>query len=323
MPVAAFPFLFVAGLQHVWPDRSSICHAAPGDHRLPLASRKRPLIAFPRCAGAKGTHSVPHAPSSSGRDSPSQPLRDQRSNREAIAPDGRPARRSASLVGMKAGTERRDRMDVAATRAHLAFALLRCIGPWRRCQTSPESRVSPACTVQSLCLSEGSTPDALSQVDDLVTARIRLHKGDTLFRAVSVSSRSMRSSLAPQDDLADEDGRDQVSGYHMSGESSHRRHRRDRYACQRWRSKTPSVRTAVRQAGVVSGASTCASSTTSTGCCRGRSSRSARSMPAGDDARGAAACGFLSDLADRYHARAIRRPSSAPETREEIGSYLS
>jgi CRP/FNR family transcriptional regulator, anaerobic regulatory protein len=75
------------------------------------------------------------------------------------------------------------------------------------------------CSVRDQCLSEGLDPIMARRVDDLVSTRIRLSKGDTLYRTgapftalYAIHSGSLKSVL-----LA-EDGRDQVMGYHMPGE---------------------------------------------------------------------------------------------------------
>ena len=41
----------------------------------------------------------------------------------------------------------------------------------------------PACRLHDLCLAEGLDAECTRQLNDLVTARIRLLKGDALFRA--------------------------------------------------------------------------------------------------------------------------------------------
>ena len=76
-----------------------------------------------------------------------------------------------------------------------------------------------ACQMRELCLSEGLDAATAKRVDELVTSRIRLRKGDTLYRAgapftavYAIRSGSLKTVL-----LA-EDGRDQVAGYHMPGE---------------------------------------------------------------------------------------------------------
>src|SRR6185312_10387773 len=60
---------------------------------------------------------------------------------------------------------------------------------------------------------------AMAHIDELVTARIRLRKGETLFRAGDrfTSLYAIRSGSCKTVSLT-EDGHDQVSGYHMSGE---------------------------------------------------------------------------------------------------------
>jgi CRP/FNR family transcriptional regulator len=77
----------------------------------------------------------------------------------------------------------------------------------------------PACQVRGKCLSDGLDAAAAQRADEIVTTRLRLRKGDTLYRAgaaftalYSIRSGSLKTVL-----LA-EDGRDQVAGYHMPGE---------------------------------------------------------------------------------------------------------
>jgi CRP/FNR family transcriptional regulator len=75
------------------------------------------------------------------------------------------------------------------------------------------------CSVREQCLSGGLDPITARRIDELITKRIRLRKGDTLYRAgagftalYAIHSGSLKTVL-----LA-EDGRDQVAGYHMPGE---------------------------------------------------------------------------------------------------------
>ena len=77
----------------------------------------------------------------------------------------------------------------------------------------------PTCRLQDLCLAEGLDPGARLQFDELATARIRLRKGDTLFRNGDrfTSLYAIRSGSCKTVSLS-EDGHDQVAGYHMSGE---------------------------------------------------------------------------------------------------------
>ena len=77
----------------------------------------------------------------------------------------------------------------------------------------------PACKLQDLCVAEGLDAQTLVQIDELVSARIRLRKGETLFRAGDrfTSLYAIRSGSCKTVSLS-EDGNDQVAGYHMSGE---------------------------------------------------------------------------------------------------------
>ena len=77
----------------------------------------------------------------------------------------------------------------------------------------------PTCRLHDFCLAEGLDADCARQLNDLVTARIRMRKGDTLFRAGDrfTSLYAIRSGSCKTVSLS-EDGHDQVAGYHMSGE---------------------------------------------------------------------------------------------------------
>jgi CRP/FNR family transcriptional regulator len=75
------------------------------------------------------------------------------------------------------------------------------------------------CSLRELCLPVGLDPDDLKQVDALVNHRIKLKKGDSLYRAgepfgslFAIRLGSLKTTV-----LA-EDGREQVSGYHMLGD---------------------------------------------------------------------------------------------------------
>jgi CRP/FNR family transcriptional regulator len=76
-----------------------------------------------------------------------------------------------------------------------------------------------SCSLHDLCLSEGLDAEAMKQVDDLVAARTRLHKGDTLFRAGDrfTALYAIRSGSCKTISLT-VDGVSQVAGYHMSGD---------------------------------------------------------------------------------------------------------
>ena len=75
------------------------------------------------------------------------------------------------------------------------------------------------CKLKERCLAEGLDAEAMKRIDGLVTARIRLRKGETLFRAGDrfTSLYVIRSGSCKTVSLSD-DGRDQIVGYHMSGD---------------------------------------------------------------------------------------------------------
>ena len=77
----------------------------------------------------------------------------------------------------------------------------------------------PTCKVHDFCLSEGLDAEALRQIDQFVTSRNHLQKGETLFHIGDhfTSLYAIRSGSCKTVSLS-EDGYDQVSGYHMSGE---------------------------------------------------------------------------------------------------------
>src|ERR1700693_3504922 len=74
-------------------------------------------------------------------------------------------------------------------------------------------------TVRELCLPIGLDHDALRQLDDLVTNRVRLKKGEVLYRAGDsfTALYAIRTGSCKTTVLA-EDGREQVAGYHMLGD---------------------------------------------------------------------------------------------------------
>jgi CRP/FNR family transcriptional regulator, anaerobic regulatory protein len=77
----------------------------------------------------------------------------------------------------------------------------------------------PACKLPEFCLAEGLDAQTLRQIEALMNSRIRLRKGETLFRAGDrfTSLYAIRSGSC-KTVLLTEDGHDQVAGYHMSGE---------------------------------------------------------------------------------------------------------
>jgi CRP/FNR family transcriptional regulator, anaerobic regulatory protein len=75
------------------------------------------------------------------------------------------------------------------------------------------------CSMRELCLPLGLGQDALQQLDELVTKRVRLKKGELLYRAGDsfTALYAIRTGSCKTTVLA-EDGREQVAGYHMLGD---------------------------------------------------------------------------------------------------------
>ncbi len=75
------------------------------------------------------------------------------------------------------------------------------------------------CNLRELCLPYGLNLDELERLDDLISTRRRIKKGDHLYRAGEAfdSIYAIRSGFFKTDVLL-EDGRDQVTGFQMAGE---------------------------------------------------------------------------------------------------------
>jgi CRP/FNR family transcriptional regulator len=75
------------------------------------------------------------------------------------------------------------------------------------------------CSMRELCLPFGLDPQAMHQLDAAVTDRIRLKKGDKLYRAGEsfAALYAIRIGSCKTTVLA-EDGREQITGYHMPGD---------------------------------------------------------------------------------------------------------
>ena len=75
------------------------------------------------------------------------------------------------------------------------------------------------CSIRELCLPMGLGAGELAQVDALLQSRVKLRKGETLYRAGEKFSTlyAIRIGSLKTTVLA-EDGREQVSGYHMLGD---------------------------------------------------------------------------------------------------------
>jgi len=75
------------------------------------------------------------------------------------------------------------------------------------------------CNLRELCLPFGLSHEELERLDDLVSTRRRVKRGDHLYRAGEAfdSIYAIRSGFFKTDVLL-EDGRDQVTGFQMAGE---------------------------------------------------------------------------------------------------------
>ena len=75
------------------------------------------------------------------------------------------------------------------------------------------------CSMRELCLPVGLAPDEMKQVDALIGHRIKLKKGDALYRAGDAFNALYAVRLGSlKTTVLAEDGREQVSGYHMLGD---------------------------------------------------------------------------------------------------------
>jgi CRP/FNR family transcriptional regulator, anaerobic regulatory protein len=75
------------------------------------------------------------------------------------------------------------------------------------------------CSLRELCLPMGLTLEEVEQIDHLVSTRTRIGRGEHLYRAGDAfgSIYAVRSGFFKSTVIA-EDGRDQVTGFHMPGE---------------------------------------------------------------------------------------------------------
>ena len=75
------------------------------------------------------------------------------------------------------------------------------------------------CSMRELCLPGGLSSDEMRQIDALVGLRTKLKKSDTLYRAGEPFAALYAIRLGSlKTTLLSEDGREQVSGYHMMGD---------------------------------------------------------------------------------------------------------
>ena len=79
--------------------------------------------------------------------------------------------------------------------------------------------VCSGCSLRELCLPMGLAPDELARLDQLVYTRRRVKRGESLYRSgdAFASIYAVRSGFF-KSGVVLEDGRDQVTGFHMPGE---------------------------------------------------------------------------------------------------------
>jgi CRP/FNR family transcriptional regulator len=90
-----------------------------------------------------------------------------------------------------------------------------------RCRPGAPAHASAcsSCNLRGLCLPVGLSTDDLDRLDELVTAKRTIHRGETLFRRGDpfASIYAVRSGFF-KTTISSEDGRDQVTGFQMTGE---------------------------------------------------------------------------------------------------------
>jgi len=79
--------------------------------------------------------------------------------------------------------------------------------------------VCSTCSLRELCLPMGLSPDEIDRLDHLVYTRKKIKKGESLYRAGDpfMALRAVRTGFF-KSTMTLEDGRDQVTGFHMAGE---------------------------------------------------------------------------------------------------------
>jgi CRP/FNR family transcriptional regulator, anaerobic regulatory protein len=76
-----------------------------------------------------------------------------------------------------------------------------------------------SCAMRELCLPLGLGPEAMRRLDSIISARVRVKKRDTLYRPGDTFSAFYAIRLGTLKTLLlAEDGREQITGYHMPGE---------------------------------------------------------------------------------------------------------
>jgi len=76
-----------------------------------------------------------------------------------------------------------------------------------------------SCSMRELCLPVGLEPDAVRQLDQIISSRTRVRKRESLYRPGDLFRAVYAIRLGTfKTTLLAEDGREQITGYHMAGE---------------------------------------------------------------------------------------------------------
>lgn len=93
------------------------------------------------------------------------------------------------------------------------------IQPVHSAPTTRLNHTCSQCSLQAMCMPEGLSEEEMDLVDDLVYTRRRIQAGQTLYKAGQgfQSIYAVRSGFF-KTSIMHEDGREQVTGFHMSGD---------------------------------------------------------------------------------------------------------
>ena len=103
--------------------------------------------------------------------------------------------------------------------SHPTFTLVKGTDAHRRSAAADIHTHCSACNLREVCLPCGLAGSAPELLDDIVYTRKRVKRGESLYRAGSAfeSLYAVRSGFFKSSTIL-EDGRDQVTGFHMAGE---------------------------------------------------------------------------------------------------------
>ena len=88
-----------------------------------------------------------------------------------------------------------------------------------RITTSESANKCSTCVLGQFCLPVGLNPEDISKIDSLVTERVRLKKGDSLYRQGDTLNAVYGIKFGTlKTEYALPDGREQITGFHLPGE---------------------------------------------------------------------------------------------------------